>query len=72
MVYIYLIRCTNNGSTAFPSYATISRTCCMSSRQAIRTIKELEKLGFLTKETRKSDNNNLSNIYVVDKLDIWE
>jgi len=74
IVYLYLTRCANQGSTAFPSYSTIASRCSMSKRKAITTVQELVHKELLIKEIRMSDyqDMNLSNVYIVDNLELWE
>ncbi len=57
LVYIYLCRCANQGSRAFPSYADIARKCGISKRTAIRAIEVLRENGFLKKFTRRLQSN---------------
>jgi len=72
MIYIYLARCANQGSKAFPSYATITKKCSMGRTKAIATINELIELGIVKKEIRRNadDSENLTNVYVVDNLQL--
>jgi hypothetical protein len=66
LVYIYLCRCGNQGSDAFPSYNTIADKCGISRRKAIDAIKLLYDNGLLLKANRTKDNgDNSSNIYEV-------
>ncbi len=69
-VYLYLCRCSNQGSTAFPSYQTIGERCGMSRSTALRVVKRLVSLGWLIKTTRPPSIENKhrdhwSNIYAV-------
>ncbi|WP_051217475.1 helix-turn-helix domain-containing protein [Paenibacillus assamensis] len=65
-VYLYLTRCSNNSTTAFPSFSTIASKCGMSERKAKQVVKELTLLNLLKKENRKGTNgSNKSNIYEV-------
>ena len=57
LVYIYLCRCANQGSRAFPSYADIARKCGISKRTAIRAIEVLVENGFLKKFSRQLQSN---------------
>lgn len=69
LVYIYLCRCANQGSRAFPSYADIARKCGISKRTAIRAVEILRENGFLRKFSRQLQ----SNVYeVVDPEEIAE
>ena len=57
LVYIYLCRCANQGSRAFPSYADIAKKCGISKRTAIRAIEVLRENGFLKKFPRQLQSN---------------
>jgi len=57
LVYIYLCRCANHGSRAFPSYADIARKCGISKSTAIRAIEVLRENGFLKKFSRQLQSN---------------
>jgi DNA-binding transcriptional ArsR family regulator len=57
LIYIYLCRCANQGSRAFPSYADIARKCGISKRTAIRAIEVLRENGFLKKFSRRLQSN---------------
>ena len=64
LVLIYLVRCANQGSEAFPSYSTIARNCTISRSSALRAIRKLEAAGLVTVERRpKGNKDNYSNIY---------
>ena len=68
VVYIYLARCGNGNSKAFPSYQTIADKCGISKRKVIDTIAELEKFKLLKKTVRKSPKQgelHFSNLYTV-------
>lgn len=56
-VYIYLCRCGNNGSDAFPSYNDIAKKCGMSRRKAIDTINDLIKKKLVLKYERDKSSN---------------
>ena len=70
----YLLRCCNNGGSAFPSYSKIAQCCRISRRTAIRSITNLEHSGYITKKNRgynkenQSEIRRYSNVYVVN----WE
>lgn len=68
VTYMYLARCGNHGSTAFPSYNTIANKCGMSRRKAIDTVKSLIEKKLLYKQYRYNEvaGENYSNIYVVN------
>jgi len=68
VVYMYIMRCENNGSTAYPSYSTIAEKCGISRRSAVNAINELEEKGLLVKTVRRNGDLNQSNVYTtVDK-----
>ena len=63
---LYLCRCANNASSAFPSYSTIGKKCSISRSTAIRTVNSLLEKGYLVKHTRpKKNGDNESNIYEI-------
>lgn len=64
-VYSYLVRCSNNNKSAFPSYTTIASKCGISKRKAISTVSELEEMGLLKKRQRAGEGRNQSNTYRV-------
>ncbi len=66
-IYLYLCRCSNQGSSAFPSYLTVSTSCGMSKRQAIYSIKQLLEMGWLTKTTSYNEKRkqHYSNSYAI-------
>jgi hypothetical protein len=67
-VYMYLARCSNGGTKAFPSYATIAAKCGMSKRKAVDVVKLLERVSLLKKKVRKGKKKgeNYSNVYTVE------
>lgn len=66
-VYGYLTRCTNTGSTAFPSYNTIAKKCGMSRSKAISTIESLIEKKIVEKKPRANNHGEqISNIYTVN------
>jgi len=68
LVYMYLARCGNQGSKAFPSYNTIAEKCDMGRSKAIKSVKTLEEIGLLTKEEREfNETQNKTNLYEVEK-----
>lgn len=68
VVYLYIIRCENNSSAAYPSYATIAEKCGISRRSAVNAINDLEEKGLLVKTVRRKGELNQSNLYTtVDK-----
>ena len=58
LVYINILRRSNNGSEAFPSYTRIAIDCHMSRRSAIRAIRGLEAHGLLTKSSEHMQTNH--------------
>ena len=50
IVLIYLYRCQNNKSDAFPSYSTIAKQCNIDRRTAIRVINSLIDTGLIRKK----------------------
>ena len=63
---LYLCRCANNASSAFPSYLTIAKKCGFSRSTAIRTVNILLENGFLIKHVRpKANGDHDSNIYEI-------
>lgn len=69
IVYLYLCRCADEESQAFPSYSTIATKCSISRRSAIRAVKILQEIGLLEKQNRIIESNgkiiNTSNIYYI-------
>jgi len=66
IIYIYLYRCSNQGSTAFPSYKTLAEKCGMSDRTAISAINTLTFNHFIERETR--GYRSKSNVYHINEL----
>lgn len=65
LVYLYLCRCANNSTSAFPSYQTIAEKCSMSRRKAVNVIDSLVEKKLLSKTVRRGDEKNQSNLYKV-------
>jgi len=69
ITYLYLCRCADDESQAFPSYNTIAKKCSFSRRTAMRAIQELQDIGLLSVENRKILKNdkmiNTSNLYIL-------
>ena len=67
LVYLYLARCCNGGSKAFPSYPTIAKKCSMTKPTAIEAVKQLERYQLLKKKPRQSKKKeeSYSNMYTV-------
>lgn len=68
LVYMYLARCGNQGSKAFPSYNKIAEKTGISRRKVIDTIKILEDKMLLVKEKRYNfeRGEHYSNTYRVE------
>lgn len=73
LILIYLIRCTNNGKSAFPSYNTIASKCKCSKRKAMYAIDNLVNNDFIIKKHRgyildqeHQVNKNQSNVYKIN------
>ena len=59
----------NERFRAWPSIKTLAVYCGISERTVVRAIANLEQLGVLRKERRKSLKNEFfSNIYTIDKV----
>ena len=59
----------NQRFRAWPSIKTLAVYCGISERTVVRAIANLEQLGVLRKEKRKSSKNEFfSNIYTIDKF----
>ena len=68
-VYIYLCRCSNQGSEAYPSYRDIAKKCRMTRPTAVKAVNELEAEGLVTvTRRRKTNKDNYSNIYTVNRI----
>ncbi len=66
LVYLYLCRCTNQGTPAFPGYGNIAKSCSMSRPIAVQAIKSLEEKGRISKTRRPKSNKGWeSNTYHV-------
>ena len=66
LVYIFLSRCSNQGTTAFPSYKTIANRCGMSKRSAVKAVGILEERRFITvNRSKHSTIKNNANQYKV-------
>lgn len=72
-VLFSLANFANADDEAWPSYSTIAKFCSITERTAIRSIKELVKLGYLIKTNRKHSNGrDTSNIYKFDLLGVTD
>lgn len=67
MIYMTLVRHSNENSICFPSYRTIAQKSGCSERQAKKVVKDLEKKKLIKKENRTKGNSKEkeSNIYIV-------
>lgn len=67
MIYIVLIRYSDEESCCFPSYRTISKKAGCSERQVSNVLKKLEEKGLLIRKNRKrkGSNEKESNLYVL-------
>lgn len=67
MIYIVLIRYSDEESCCFPSYKTISKKAGCSERQVSNVLKRLEEKGLLIRKNRKrkGSNEKESNLYVL-------
>lgn len=65
LTYLYLCRCANNSTAAFPSYATIAAKCSISRRKAIECVEQLVDKKLLLKTVRRGEEKNLSNLYKI-------
>jgi len=64
VVYFYLVRCSNEGSVAFPSYKKIGEKAGVGKRQAMRIVDSLIRKDMLHKEERIDANEtSYTNIY---------
>lgn len=67
MIYIVLIRYSDEESCCFPSYKTISKKAGCSERQVSNVLKSLEEKGLLIRKNRKrkGSNEKESNLYIL-------
>ncbi|WP_375104090.1 conserved phage C-terminal domain-containing protein [Paenibacillus sp. RS8] len=65
IVFLYLCRCANNSTVAFPSYNTIAAKCSMSRRKAIECVEWLVENKLLEKIIRRGEEKNGSNLYKI-------
>jgi len=65
LTYLYLCRCANNSTAAFPSYATIAAKCSISRRKAIECVERLIEEKLLLKTVRRGEAKNMSNLYKI-------
>lgn len=79
LIFIFLIRCSNGGKKAFPSYNSIAERCCCSRRKATYAIQNLFESGYIVKKNRgfRKDNTNqatknYSNIYSINYKKLQE
>lgn len=66
LVLIYLYRCSNQGSDAYPSYKAIANSCCISRPVAIRAVNNLKNKNYIKKTNRVKENkDNETNLYKI-------
>lgn len=67
MIYIVLVKYSNEESCCFPSYKTISKKAGCSERQVSNILKNLETKGLIIRKNRKrkGSNEKESNLYVL-------
>lgn len=67
-VYIAICKHANKRGQCYPSYTTIADWACISRRQVMRSIKELEQLKVITvvKQTR-IDGSQTSNLFQIQQ-----
>jgi len=69
IVYLYLCRCADEESQAFPSYSTIAKKCSISRTTAIRAVSALVEIGLLEKVVRiiekDGKTSRTSNLYYI-------
>lgn len=67
MIYIVLIRYSNEESSCFPSYKTISKKASCSERQVSNVLNSLEKKGLIVRKNRIREDGNEkdSNLYIL-------
>ncbi len=63
IVLLKLADNANDKGECWPSYENIAKVCEISKRTAMRHIDKLIEMGFLTKQKRKGEKGNTSNLY---------
>jgi predicted transcriptional regulator len=64
LVIFYLINRSDQENTCFPSIKTIAKECNISTRTVQRALNDLEKAGFITRESRfHEQGGQRSNLY---------
>ncbi len=64
LVIFYLINRADQENTCFPSIKTIAKECNISTRTVQRALNDLEKAGFITRESRfHEQGGQRSNLY---------
>lgn len=64
LVIFYLINRAGQENTCFPSVKTIAKECNISTRTVQRALNDLEKAGFITRESRfHEQGGQRSNLY---------
>ena len=72
ITYLYLCRCADDESQAFPSYNTIAEKCSFSRSTAIRSIQELEEIGLLSVEKRYEEDADGSKVYTSNLYTLYD
>ena len=57
----YLIRMANEAENCYPSMNNISEMCCVSKSTVVKTIEELEQIGYITVNI-----DNTYNVYTIN------
>jgi DNA-binding transcriptional MocR family regulator len=66
VIMAWLCKHANNDGYCFPSLATLAEECGMSKRSIIRHLEELEKMQYIKKNQRHTnEGDNTSNMYQV-------
>lgn len=65
LVYVYLSKYACNKGECWPAIGTLAGSIGISERQVYRMLKELENRGYIKKENRKTENGQLSNLYIL-------
>ena len=67
-VYTALCRYGNSEGYCYPSLITLCNALDISKNKLLKTLKELEDSGVISKKTRKNGKANLVNIYVLSGI----
>lgn len=63
----YLIRMTNKSENCYPSMNNIAEMCCVSKSTVVRTIDELQELGYITVDISKEHNTYYINYEKIEE-----